>query len=185
MTSDSEEEYPFKYLPFGLGECEDLEFYEPDGFHPVHLGDIYDGRYKIIHKLGFGGFSTVWLALDTKTESELARWVALKIVMARESSTYESHFEKVANHEELKNSTYFSFPQRTFCFNGPNGRHLCLVFEVLGPDLSRLSKGIYSRLQPTLCRRAFSQAAEALALLHSHNLCHGGKYQPRFAQLYV
>ncbi len=38
---------------------EDLETYVPGGFHPTHLGDeLSDGRYRIIHKLGFGGYST-------------------------------------------------------------------------------------------------------------------------------
>ena len=41
--------------------------YRPGGFHPVCLGDtLKDDRYKIYHKLGFGGFSTVWLANDRK-----------------------------------------------------------------------------------------------------------------------
>jgi hypothetical protein len=32
-------------------DSEDLERYEPGGFHPVHLGDYYDDtRYKIVHK---------------------------------------------------------------------------------------------------------------------------------------
>jgi hypothetical protein len=41
--------------------------YCPGGYHPVCLGDTFkDHRYKIYHKLGFGGFSTVWLAKDRK-----------------------------------------------------------------------------------------------------------------------
>ena len=39
--------------------------YRQGGFHPVCLGDTFkDGRYKVHHKLGWGGFSTVWLVRD-------------------------------------------------------------------------------------------------------------------------
>lgn len=38
--------------------------YRPGGYHPVHLGDVYYQRYRIIHKLGYGTYSTVWLARD-------------------------------------------------------------------------------------------------------------------------
>ena len=31
------------------------------GFHPVRVGDVYS-HYKIIRKLGYGAYSTVWLA---------------------------------------------------------------------------------------------------------------------------
>lgn len=46
-------------------EEEDFHAYSLGGFHPVTLGDtLKDGRYEIQHKLGWGGFSTVWLARD-------------------------------------------------------------------------------------------------------------------------
>lgn len=39
--------------------------YSQGGYHPVNLGDTFkNGRYKIAHKLGHGGFSTVWVARD-------------------------------------------------------------------------------------------------------------------------
>lgn len=41
--------------------------YKPGGFHPVCLGDTFkNGRYKVHHKLGFGGYGTVWLANDSE-----------------------------------------------------------------------------------------------------------------------
>lgn len=41
------------------------ELYRPGGFHPIHLGDMLkDGQYRIMRKLGYGSFSTVWLAVD-------------------------------------------------------------------------------------------------------------------------
>lgn len=44
---------------------EPLSKYRLGGYHPVTLGDTFkDGRYKTHHKLGWGGFSTVWLAFD-------------------------------------------------------------------------------------------------------------------------
>ena len=45
--------------------AEGLEKYCPGGYHPIHLNDhLKDGQYEILHKLGFGSFSTVWLARD-------------------------------------------------------------------------------------------------------------------------
>lgn len=46
---------------------EDWEDYVKGGYHPVHIGDDFsDGRYVVVRKLGWGHFSTVWLAKDTK-----------------------------------------------------------------------------------------------------------------------
>jgi hypothetical protein len=52
-----------------LYECS-VESEDPDDYHrgcyfPVKLGDTFkNGRYRVIHKLGWGGFATVWLARD-------------------------------------------------------------------------------------------------------------------------
>ena len=45
---------------------EGLGAYHPGGFHPVRLGDVYHNRYKVLSKLGYGRYSTVWLALDQR-----------------------------------------------------------------------------------------------------------------------
>lgn len=64
-----------------LDTVEDLD-YDQGGFHPVHLGDSFDNNhYRVIHKLGYGGYATVWLAQDNKRH----RYVALKILAARVS----------------------------------------------------------------------------------------------------
>ena len=38
------------------------------GYHPVEIGDVYNGKYKVIRKLGWGHFSTVWLCWDDRFE---------------------------------------------------------------------------------------------------------------------
>jgi hypothetical protein len=41
-------------------DVEDLERYTPGGYHPTLIGDTFcSGRYTIVHKLGFGGYSTI------------------------------------------------------------------------------------------------------------------------------
>lgn len=48
-----------------IEDVEDLNGYCPGGYHPVWIGDkLHDGRYEIVHKLGYGGYSTIWLACD-------------------------------------------------------------------------------------------------------------------------
>jgi len=46
-------------------DTEPLERYRKGGYYLTHLGDTFkDGRYKTIHKLGWGSYVTVWLARD-------------------------------------------------------------------------------------------------------------------------
>ena len=54
---------------------EEIEDYHIDGYHPCHVNEIIDSRYVLLKKLGFGHFSTVWLALKLQ-DKEL---YALKI----------------------------------------------------------------------------------------------------------
>lgn len=60
------------------------------GYHSVHIGEIYANRYVVIQKLGWGQFSTVWIAKDFK----LNIYVAMKVLRSgikvhRNVSSYE------------------------------------------------------------------------------------------------
>lgn len=46
---------------------EEPDFYKTGGFHPISLGDkFHHDQYTILRKLGYGQYSTVWLARDSK-----------------------------------------------------------------------------------------------------------------------
>jgi hypothetical protein len=36
------------------------------GGSTLFVGDVYDNNYKVIRKLGFGAYSTIWLANDIR-----------------------------------------------------------------------------------------------------------------------
>ena len=47
-------------------EQEDPKDYCKGGYHVVNIDDVYNNRYNVLRKLGWGHFSTVWLCWDTK-----------------------------------------------------------------------------------------------------------------------
>ena len=56
-----------------MSEDEGTEDYRRGGYHAVRVGDSFkQGAYVVQYKLGWGHFSTVWLAWDT-THSVRAR----------------------------------------------------------------------------------------------------------------
>jgi len=54
---------PRIYYTDVIEDVEDIDKYRTGGLHPVRLGDRYKGkwRYKVLLKLGYGSYSTVWL----------------------------------------------------------------------------------------------------------------------------
>lgn len=123
----------FRYLLVDF-DAEDLEKYRPGGFRSVHLGDIYGhNRFKVVHKLGAGGFSTVWLARDELKET----WVALKIGIAEASAAIESKSLLIRRAAlGCASRADFVVHHESFVIDGPNGRHICLVLPVFAPSAS-------------------------------------------------
>jgi len=70
-------------------EDEGIADYKIGGYHPVHIGEVLINRYVILQKLGWGHFSTVWLARDTMYDS----FVALKVQKSA------SHYQEAAYDE--------------------------------------------------------------------------------------
>jgi serine/threonine-protein kinase SRPK3 len=111
------------------------------GYHPVNIGDLFDEKYCVIRKLGWGHYSTVWLCWDAKN----ARYVAMKIVKSDKNYTETAEDEilllKRVTHADKSiesGSKYIVQLLDHFRHKGPNGEHVCMVFEVLGENLLTL-----------------------------------------------
>lgn len=48
-------------------EEERCSTYRAENFYPVQLGQVFESRYQVVAKLGFGTTSTVWLCRDLKS----------------------------------------------------------------------------------------------------------------------
>jgi len=156
-----------------------IGYYAEGGYHPVHIGDrIGIGeRFEVQHKLGYNETGTIWLCLDSKN----GRRVGVKILKA--SKSLESHPEVLAlrlfdgiDREELYANHVFPV-EEYFWIEGPNGRHLCFIIQVLGPAISYTLEGIDLDTPDTLADLCL-QAANGLKYLHDRKICHGSKMPP-------
>ncbi|XP_073988990.1 SRSF protein kinase 3-like isoform X2 [Rhodnius prolixus] len=75
FTPDDRQSEERRICDEDFNDREPLAEYVPGGYHAVHHGDVYSGRYFILRKLGWGHFSTVWLSWDLMKKM----FVALKI----------------------------------------------------------------------------------------------------------
>ncbi|KAK6936140.1 Protein kinase domain [Dillenia turbinata] len=122
-------------------EDEGTEDYRRGGYHFVQVGDSFkNGRYVVQSKLGWGHFSTVWLAWDT----ESSRYVALKVQKSAQHYTEAAMDEitilkQIAEGDPDDNKCVVKLLDN-FKHLGPNGKHVCMVFEYLGDNLLTLIK---------------------------------------------
>ncbi|KAK1769682.1 hypothetical protein QBC33DRAFT_331602 [Phialemonium atrogriseum] len=94
-------------------------------FHPTQPGEVLDGRFKTIAKLGFGAGSTVWLAENLKfkkrRKSLVPRYVSVKIAAldidaSRETMTSKLIANAKPSHE---GHSFIQTPVDEFQLKGP------------------------------------------------------------------
>ncbi|KAH9871562.1 hypothetical protein J1614_005817 [Plenodomus biglobosus] len=149
---------------------EDSEDYCKGGYHPVQVGEQYkDGKYTIVRKLGWGHFSTVWLSRDNTN----GKHVALKVVRSAAHYT-ETALDEIKLLKKVVDANV-NHPGRkhvvslldSFNHKGPNGVHVCMVFEVLGENLLGLIKRWNHRGIPMpLVKQITKQVLLGLDYLH-------------------
>ncbi|OIW34212.1 kinase domain protein [Coniochaeta ligniaria NRRL 30616] len=146
-------------------------------FHPTKPGEVLDGRYKTITKLGFGTGSTVWLAENLKfkwwRKPVVPRFVSIKIAALDTDASRETTNSRLitsANptHDGL---SFIRTPVDDFHLKGLDGTHLCLVYEPMRETLFRLQHRLQrQRLAPPLFKFFIYCLLQAVDYLHTE--CH-------------
>ncbi|KAH8689916.1 kinase-like domain-containing protein [Talaromyces proteolyticus] len=156
-------------------DAEPLHRYREGGYHPVALGHILkEGSYKILHKLGWGGYSTVWAARDQRLDET---YVAIKFSVSESENDRGNREVRVMK----KLASIHPSPQHVMCIlddfelEGPNGTHKCLVFELLGPSVTDVTDAHFpdGRLPGKLAKSVAKQAFIGLDTLHQQKIGHG------------
>ncbi|KAJ6465930.1 kinase-like domain-containing protein [Mycena vitilis] len=163
---------------FGLPDeyeetTEQIYRYRPGGLHPVHLDDRFTSsgtdrhQYRILHKLGFGSYSSVWFGQNVALPN---RGVVLKFVAAQctgKTSEVEINKYLASRSNEELGFRNFLFCHDTFQVDGPNGIHNVIVADpaILLSSLPLLSVEFN---EVEIIRQIFS----GVAFLHKHGVVH-------------
>ena len=154
------------YIRVSQDGLEDLEDYERAVITPVHLGDILDGdnRYRVVDKLGLGGYGTVWLCRDTLQ----SKYVAVKICIGKVDSAdmmgvYLEKLDRTTQGAE--------FVGGHFSLERPNGTQ-CLVLPLLGPRVS-LSLWLRKSGSDSMLKKICRQAIQGMEYLHKDGIFYG------------
>lgn len=149
---------------------EDSKDYVPGGYHPCYIGETYKNeKYTLVRKLGWGHFSTVWLARDNDKQQH----VAMKIVRSAKHYT-ETAIDEIKLLDKITTSdTHHPGHEHviqlldTFTHKGPNGIHVVMVFEVLGENLLGLIRKYKHRGIPIVfVKQIAKQLLSAMDFLH-------------------
>ncbi|RAK98805.1 putative serine/threonine protein kinase [Aspergillus ibericus CBS 121593] len=148
-------------------EEETLPWYSPDQFYPVKIGETFRSRYLVVGKLGYGGYSTVWLCRDLQQHAH----VALKIY-ERDSAHGERETE-VYNHlksveSDLTGSVLVRHTLDAFQISSGDSSHQCLVHPPLGMSLFELRNRARGKVLPeNVVKPALIHILLALDFLHT------------------
>ncbi|SCO47792.1 uncharacterized protein FFMR_08843 [Fusarium fujikuroi] len=144
--------------------CEPVEQYEEGLYYPVCIGEVLVDRYRVEHKLGHGGFSTVWMANDMLSNDN----VALKIMSPGPSGEREYAAQNMIA-SAVQDTSRLLIYQDTFLLPGASQiYHRVLVFPLLGPSLRT-----YASSMSTAARRSSAkQLLQAIKALHDGQVIH-------------
>eukprot|EP00930_Biecheleria_cincta_P036914 TRINITY_DN2529_c0_g1_i2.p1 TRINITY_DN2529_c0_g1~~TRINITY_DN2529_c0_g1_i2.p1 ORF type:complete len:782 (+),score=185.89 TRINITY_DN2529_c0_g1_i2:28-2346(+) len=161
----------------GNSDEDDPRDYKRGGYHPVMPYQLYNARYRVLSKLGAGAFSTVWLCADEKEIAPATgpQLVAMKVCKSKKSVS-EQALDEVMLLERLHGgggSEHVVKMTDHFWHTGPNGRHKCMTFEVMGENLLALVKHYdYNGLPLPLCRRLSRHTLLGLEFIHARGVIH-------------
>ncbi len=130
------------------------------------VGELLDGRYRVIERLADGGMATVYLALDTRLDRE----VALKVMRAHlaQDATFRSRF-----HREARSAARLSHPGVVAVYDqGEDDGLMFLAMEYVPGQTLREVIDTEGALTPRAALDIMVPVLDALAAAHHAGIIH-------------
>jgi serine/threonine-protein kinase SRPK3 len=151
--------------------------YEEDDIDVQWAGFLFDKRYILIKRLGYGAFASVWLTYDYDTDD----YYAIKIHNRSDYDAGTKEARVLQHFATLKNPNLMSYI-RVFDYvmeasecdseNTEDNNHLCIVMELMTCTVLDLIKSFKDGLPPEKVLYIVKQIENALRTLHSEGYIH-------------
>jgi serine/threonine protein kinase len=161
---------------------ENPQAYGQGGYLQAAPGDVLNDRYELIVKLGWGEFSTVWLAHDRKATNLHRTFLAVKIAKCRSDVVRGTKYEcYLLAYIRKRVSREAPVACLVDCFetHGRHGDHICMSMPLLGSNMLCVieqfkAKGRRRRADREigLVKEITASVLKALAHLESGNILH-------------
>jgi len=147
----------------------DSNEFNKDEVLSLNVGSTFkNGKYKVERKLGYGAFSTVWLAWDQQDN----KYVALKIQNCSKDCIKAAQEEikihkKIVADKAIDEKAIVKLLDHFEHKTSHNRKHVCMVFEYLGDNLLTLIKANkYKGLPLPIVKNLAKQILTGLNYLH-------------------
>merc|ERR1719462_494358 len=139
------------------------------GYHPINTGDFLNERLKVVRKLGWGNFSTVWQCKDQVENSQVAVKVNKSHRDVTEMAEDEIKLLKCIGKASTSHpgSKHVLRLVEHFEVEGPNGRHVCISLQLLGYSLLRCYKHGQEGMPLEKVKEVMNQVMLGLDFLHT------------------
>lgn len=140
-----------------------------DGDYIDFRGHFMNDNYIILHKIGAGAFSTVWIAYNTQND----KFYAVKIL---NNNDYEDGLSEILYLKKLNTTKckYINKLNNYFIYEYDGQKFMCMVFKLLAGsvyDLLKMKK--YKKGLPILLvKNIMTQLMHAMIELNNNNIIH-------------
>ena len=129
--------------------------------HTFQEGELFDGRYRLVKRVGSGGFADVWKAEDTQRKNKV---VALKIYTRLDEDGIQSMSDEYDQTEDIRHPNLLTGNHFAVVGNIP---YMEMTYCDGGSLASRIGKMTVEELRHMLC-----DVCSGLAYLHGEGIVH-------------